>query len=132
MNLNDYLQKEAERQKALAEAERQITEAQATITELSKNGNVNLSDLISRELEERSGLRVKRLSDFEAQKAEATKIKDSLLNRQVEIWSVSSSTSNSGLEEDYKKAATGVSLQVKRGLCFDEHLNKLQYNSYSE
>jgi hypothetical protein len=63
---------------------------------------------------------------FENEKLRLQNEKDSLLRRQVEIWSVSSSDSNQGMEVEYKKAATGVAFAIKRVLCLEEHVKKMR------
>lgn len=63
---------------------------------------------------------------YEQQIAQLNTDKDSKMRRQVEIWSVASSESNQGLETEYKDAAMGVALNVKKVLCLEEHIKKIR------
>lgn len=63
---------------------------------------------------------------FEAEIVRLNTEKDSMMRRQVEIWSVSSSDSNQGMESEYKTAAQGVALNVKKVLCLEEHIKKIR------
>jgi hypothetical protein len=66
------------------------------------------------------------IAGFEKEIAHLNAEKDSLMRRQVEIWSVSSSESNQGMETEYKDAAQGVALNVKKVLCLEEHIKKVR------
>lgn len=66
------------------------------------------------------------LANFEKEIAQLNSEKDSMMRRQVEIWSVSSNESNQGLEGEYKTAARCVALNVKKILCLEEHIKKIR------
>lgn len=64
--------------------------------------------------------------NFETEIARLNAEKDSQMRRQVEIWSVSNSDSNQGMENEYRTAASGVALNVKKVICLEEHVKKLR------
>ncbi len=66
------------------------------------------------------------VAKFEYEKRMMEEEKESMLRRQVEIWSVSSSESSQGLEDEYKRAAGGVAFNVKRIICLEEHVKELR------
>jgi hypothetical protein len=66
------------------------------------------------------------LQKFELQKQRAEKEKTAFLNRQVEIWSVTTTESNSGLENEYRHAAALVALNVQRMERLEEHLKAIR------
>ncbi|HSI20290.1 MAG TPA: hypothetical protein VLA04_01085 [Verrucomicrobiae bacterium] len=63
---------------------------------------------------------------FEREREKLSLEKDSMMRRQVEIWSVSTTDSSGGLDSEYKKAAGSVAFNVKRLLCLEEHVKKLR------
>ena len=66
------------------------------------------------------------IAAFEKEITRLNTEKDSMMRRQVEIWSVSNSDSNAGMESEYKAAAQGVALNVKKALCLEEHIKKIR------
>jgi hypothetical protein len=70
------------------------------------------------------------LVGFEQQIAKLNTEKDSLMRRQVEVWSVSTADSNQGMETEYRDAAVGVALNVSKIMCLEAHIKKLRLAQY--